>query len=150
MSLGGGRSMALDLAVKNAIASGLAFAVAAGNSNGDACKSSPSAVEEAVTVGASTDQDGRAYFSNYGKCVDIFGPGHYISGAWIGGPSKEKTISGTSMASPHVCGVMALLLAEGDYTPAQLTTKLVELATKNVLTGVPSDTVNLLLNNGVF
>lgn len=149
MSLGGGRSLALDAVMKKAIASGLAFAVAAGNSNMDACQSSPAAVEEAVTVGASTEHDDRAYFSNFGKCVDIFGPGHYITGAWIGGATKERIISGTSMASPHVCGVMALLLADADYTPTQLTAKLLELATKDALTGVPADTVNLLLNNGV-
>ena len=105
MSLGGGRSPALDLAVQKAIEAGVHFAVAAGNSNADACRFSPAAVEKAVTVGASTSGDQRAYFSNIGKCVDIFAPGLDITGAWIGSTSAEKTISGTSMASPHVAGI---------------------------------------------
>ncbi|KAG0292579.1 serine protease, partial [Dissophora globulifera] len=75
MSLGGGKSRPLDSAVTNAVAQGLHFAVAAGNDNRDACNYSPAGVEAAVTVGASTIKDERAYFSNYGRCVDIFGPG---------------------------------------------------------------------------
>ena len=149
MSLGGGRSSALDRAVERSIASGLSFAVAAGNSNADACRFSPAAVETAVTVGASTVQDTRAYFSNTGACVDIFAPGHEITGAWIGSATAQKTISGTSMASPHVAGVMALFLADAEYTPAELKAKLIETATKDALSGLSRNTVNLLLNNAV-
>jgi len=149
MSLGGGRSMALDRAVAKAIANGLPFAVAAGNSNADACRFSPAAVESAVTVGASTVADSRAYFSNVGQCVDIFAPGNDITGAWIGSTTAKRTISGTSMASPHVAGVMALFLAENKYSATELKQKLIEVATPNAVSGLPANTINLLLHNDV-
>lgn len=117
MSLGGGKSPALDKAVNAAVDSGLHFAVAAGNDNKDACEYSPAAAEKAVTVGASTISDQRAYFSNHGECVDVFGPGLNILSTWNTGNQSTNTISGTSMASPHVCGLLAYLLSiEGSPT----------------------------------
>jgi len=111
MSLGGGKSRALDEAVNAAVDGGLHFAVAAGNDNSDACKYSPAAAENAVTVGASTLGDERAYFSNHGSCVDIFAPGLNILSTWIGSTTAVNTISGTSMASPHTAGLLAYLLS---------------------------------------
>ncbi|KAF7319968.1 hypothetical protein MKEN_00780700 [Mycena kentingensis (nom. inval.)] len=111
MSLGGGKSEALDRAVNAAVDKGLHFAVAAGNDNRDACNYSPAAAEKAVTVGASTVGDARAYFSNFGKCVDIFGPGLNIQSTWIGSNTASNKISGTSMATPHVAGQLAYFLS---------------------------------------
>ncbi|KAI0077182.1 hypothetical protein K474DRAFT_1109882 [Panus rudis PR-1116 ss-1] len=111
MSLGGGKSTALDLAVNKAVDEGLHFAVAAGNDNRDACNYSPAAAEKAVTVGASTLGDERAYFSNYGKCVDVFAPGLNILSTYIGSTTATTTMSGTSMASPHTAGLLAYLLS---------------------------------------
>lgn len=111
MSLGGGKSPALDLAVNRAVDAGLHFAVAAGNDNKDACKYSPAAAEKAVTVGASTLGDERAYFSNHGECVDIFAPGLNILSTYIGSKEASATLSGTSMASPHTAGLLAYLLS---------------------------------------
>ncbi|KAI9511441.1 subtilisin-like serine protease [Russula earlei] len=111
MSLGGGKSRALEAAVNGAVETGLHFAVAAGNDNRDACSYSPAGAEKAVTVGASTLADERAYFSNFGPCVDIFAPGLNILSTWIGSDSAINTISGTSMASPHTAGVLAYLLS---------------------------------------
>ncbi|KAK1234244.1 proteinase B [Marasmius sp. AFHP31] len=110
MSLGGGKSRALDDIVDAAVAAGMHFAVAAGNENRDACNSSPAASKNSVTVGASDLGDKRADFSNYGPCVDIFGPGVAIRSTWNTGNSTN-TISGTSMASPHTAGLMAYLLS---------------------------------------
>ncbi|KAI0001035.1 peptidase S8/S53 domain-containing protein [Russula vinacea] len=111
MSLGGGKSRALDDAVNSAVDTGLHFAVAAGNDNRDACGYSPAGAEKAVTVGASTLGDERAYFSNYGPCVDVFAPGLNILSTWIGSNIAQNTISGTSMASPHTAGLLAYLLS---------------------------------------
>jgi cerevisin len=109
MSLGGGKSQATDDAVDAAVDAGLHFAVAAGNDNKDACNYSPAAAKKAVTVGASTLSDTRAYFSNHGPCVDVFAPGLNILSTWSPGNSSSNKISGTSMASPHVCGLLAYL-----------------------------------------
>lgn len=100
MSLGGGKTSLLDQAVNAAVAAGIHFAVAAGNDNADACNYSPAAADKAVTVGASAIDDSRAYFSNWGKCTDIFAPGLSIQSTWIGSKTAINTISGTSMASP--------------------------------------------------
>ncbi|KAI5121456.1 hypothetical protein M0805_009564 [Coniferiporia weirii] len=111
MSLGGGKSQALDDTVNRAVNAGLHFAVAAGNDNRDACDYSPASAKNAVTVGASTVSDERAYFSNHGKCVDVFAPGLNILSTWNSGPNSVNTISGTSMASPHTAGLLAYLLS---------------------------------------
>ncbi|KAH9965429.1 peptidase S8/S53 domain-containing protein [Russula dissimulans] len=111
MSLGGGRSIALNVAVNAAVEHGLHFAVAAGNDNRNACDTSPAGAENAITVGASTLSDERAYFSNHGKCVDVFAPGLNILSTWIGTSTATNSISGTSMASPHTAGLMAYLLS---------------------------------------
>jgi subtilisin family serine protease len=142
MSLSGGKSTALATAVKNAISAGLQFAVAAGNSDLDACTISPADVAEAVTVGATTlnqvkgsQVDTRAYFSNFGTCVDVFAPGDLILSTWIGPLLNETlSISGTSMASPHVAGVMALYLgANPNASPAQLQAFVVQQADVDLL-----------------
>jgi cerevisin len=111
MSLGGGKSKALDQAVNSAVENGMHFAVAAGNDNRDACNYSPAGAEKAVTVGASTIGDERAYFSNWGTCVDVFAPGLNILSTWTGSKTATNTISGTSMASPHTAGMLAYLLS---------------------------------------
>ncbi|KAH9485672.1 Subtilisin-like serine protease [Psilocybe cubensis] len=111
MSLGGGKSQALDDAVNKAVKGGLHFAVAAGNDNRDACNYSPAAAANAVTVGASTLGDERAYFSNHGECVDVFAPGLNIVSTFKGSNTAIATLSGTSMASPHTAGLLAYLLS---------------------------------------
>jgi len=158
MSLGGGKSTTLDLAVNAAVDVGLHFAVAAGNDNADSCRYSPAAAEKAVTVGASTLSDERAYFSNYGKCNDIFAPGLNIQSTWIGSKYATNVISGTSMASPHIAGLLAYFLSlqpstasaysVGEITPKKLKENIISIATEGVLTDVPSDTTNLLAWNG--
>jgi cerevisin len=158
MSLGGGKSRVLDAAVNAAVEAGIHFAVAAGNDNADSCNYSPAAAENAVTVGASTLLDERAYFSNYGKCNDIFAPGLNILSTWIGSEHATNTISGTSMASPHIAGLLAYFLslqpakdsayAVADITPKELKANLISIATQDALTDVPSNTKNLLAWNG--
>lgn len=153
MSLGGGKSVTLDLAVNAAVDAGIHFAVAAGNDNADSCNYSPAAAQKAVTVGASTLADERAYFSNYGKCNDIFAPGLNILSTWIGSDTAVNTISGTSMASPHIAGLLAYLLslqpskdsafAVAEITPKQLKESLLAVATQGSLTDVPSNTKNV-------
>merc|ERR1711881_558459 len=158
MSLGGGKSPTLDAAVNAAVDAGIHFAVAAGNDNADSCNYSPAAAEKAVTVGASTLEDTRAYFSNYGKCNDIFAPGLNIQSTWIGSKYAINTISGTSMASPHIAGLLAYLLslqpakdsayAVAEITPKKLKANLLAIATENALSDIPSATPNLLAWNG--
>ncbi|KAF9891213.1 serine protease [Aspergillus nanangensis] len=158
MSLGGGKSKTLEDAVNAGVEAGVHFAVAAGNDNADACDYSPAAAENAVTVGASTLADERAYFSNYGKCTDIFAPGLNILSTWIGSKHAVNTISGTSMASPHIAGLLAYFVsmqpsqesafAVDELTPAKLKKNIISIATKNVLTDIPSDTPNILAWNG--
>jgi subtilisin family serine protease len=122
MSLGGGASTAIDTAVRNSIADGVSYAVAAGNGNSagvaqDACASSPARVPNALTVGATDSADRAASFSNYGSCVDLFAPGVGITSAWYTGSTATNTISGTSMATPHVAGVAALVLSTTPSAP---------------------------------
>lgn len=153
MSLGGGKSVTLDKAVNAAVEFGLHFAVAAGNDNADSCKYSPAAAANAVTVGASSFADERAYFSNYGTCNDIFAPGLNILSTWIGSKYATNTISGTSMASPHIAGLLAYMLSlqpaiDSDYavasiSPKKLKANLIAIATEGALTNVPSNTANV-------
>ena len=126
MSLGGGANSAVDLAVSNSIAGGVFYAVAAGNSNQDACRYSPARTAEAATIGATTSSDAKASYSNYGTCVDLHAPGSSITSAWIGSNSATNTISGTSMASPHVAGAAALYLEDGAASPQQVRDALVQ------------------------
>lgn len=144
MSLGGGFSQVQNDAVAAAVASGVTMVVAAGNDDSDACGYSPASEPSAITVGATDISNSRASYSNYGTCVDIFGPGSAITSAWIGSPSATNTISGTSMAAPQVCGTGAKFLsADASLTPATLTAKILADATPNVVTDVMG-TANLM------
>ena len=146
MSLGGGASSALDEAVANAIAEGIPFVVAAGNENEDACGSSPARVKSAVTVGSSTKTDTRSDFSNKGSCLDIFAPGSDILSAWHTGDSASKSISGTSMASPHVAGVVAAWLGQKPKaTPADIDALLEQHSAKGLIQDPAKGSPNRLL-----
>jgi aqualysin 1 len=146
MSLGGGANTALDNAVNNSIADGVSYAVAAGNSNANACNSSPSRVAAAMTVGSTTSSDARSSFSNFGTCLDVFAPGSSITSTWHTSNTATNTISGTSMASPHVAGVAALYLqGSPSASPATVRNAIVNSATPGVLSGVGSGSPNLLL-----
>jgi subtilisin family serine protease len=146
MSLGGGASSSLDTAVKNSIADGVTYAIAAGNSNANACNYSPARVTEAITVGATTNTDARASYSNYGSCLDIFAPGSSITSAWRTSNKATNTISGTSMATPHVAGAAALYLqAYPSASPATVASALVGGATPDKVTSPGNGSPNRLL-----
>ena len=146
MSLGGGVSTALDTAVRNSITDGVTYAIAAGNSNTNASNSSPARVSTAITVGSSTRTDARSSFSNFGSVVDIFAPGSSITSAWSTSDTTINTISGTSMATPHVAGVAARYLQNNrTASPATVRNAIVNAASLNRLTGIPSGTANRLL-----
>jgi subtilisin family serine protease len=148
MSLGGGKSTALDAAVAASIADGVSYGVAAGNEDEDACTGSPAGVAEAMTVGATDAKDARASFSDYGSCVDWFAPGVDITSAWFLTDTATNTISGTSMATPHTVGVAALYLQQNPAaTPAQVAAGLASLTTKGVVTGAQSPHADLLFSN---
>jgi len=149
MSLGGGFSPTMNNAVAAAVDAGIHYSVAAGNENQNACNVSPASEPKACTVGATAQQavggsenqiDVRSSFSNWGTCVDVFGPGSSIRSAWIdttgqGRTDRINTISGTSMASPHVCGVASLLVSENaGSSPAQITAMITQQATAGVIT----------------
>ena len=146
MSLGGGASSALDTAVANLVADGVVLAVAAGNSNVDACGTSPARAAAALTVGATQKGDARASYSNFGSCLDIFAPGSAITSAWYRSTTSTNTISGTSMASPHVAGVAALVLsANPTLTVADVTTRITTAATTGKVTSPGAGSPDLLL-----
>ncbi len=146
MSLGGGISPALDQAVENSVASGVTYAVSAGNDNADACSGSPARTPNALTVGSTTVGDVRSSFSNYGSCVDLFAPGSSITSAWNGSDTDVATISGTSMSSPHVAGVAALYLQQNpSATPATVMQAVRNNATTGVVQNAGAASPNLLL-----
>ena len=144
MSLGGGRSTALNTAATNLINSGVYLAVAAGNESQNACNVSPASTAAAYTTAASDSSDRRASFSNYGSCVDGYAPGVSIKSDWLS--NGTNTISGTSMATPHVTGVAALYKGTfGNATASTITSWINTNATANVITSNPSGTPNRLL-----
>jgi subtilisin family serine protease len=146
MSLGGGGSTSVDDAVRRAIADGITMCVAAGNSTANASNYSPARVSEAITVGATTSSDGFSSYSNFGSVVDLLAPGSSIKSAWYTSSTATNTISGTSMATPHVAGAAALYLeANPGTSPASVQSALKSLATPDKISSVPSGTANLLL-----
>jgi cerevisin len=149
MSLGGGKSLALEEVINQAVGSGVHFVVAAGNEGEDACEFSPAGASGPITVGAVNEMDEMAFFSNHGKCVDVFAPGVDITSAWIGNSNALNTLSGTSMATPHVAGVLALYLGEANFTPLSLKKEIIKMASKGLLSNLPEDagqTPNSLIN----
>ncbi|WP_368050636.1 S8 family serine peptidase [Micromonospora sp. C28SCA-DRY-2] len=150
MSLGGGFDQAVNDAVTASIADGVVYGIAAGNDNGiDACGVTPAATPDAITVGATQSNDVRASYSNIGSCLDIFAPGSAITSAWHTGDTATNTINGTSMATPHVVGAAALVLAASPtYTPRQVRDKLVNEATDGVITDPGNGSPNKLLYTG--
>jgi subtilisin family serine protease len=150
MSLGAaGTSATMETAVRNSIADGVVYAIASGNSNSDACNFTPARVTEAITVNASTSSDARASFSNFGTCTDLFAPGQSITSAWNTGDSATNTISGTSMATPHVAGAAALVVAANpQFTPQQVRDRLVADATTNKVSDPGTGSANRLLFEG--
>jgi subtilisin family serine protease len=146
MSLGGETNRAVDAAVRNSIRAGVVYVVAAGNWNSDASAYSPAGVSEAITVGATNQNDARAEFSNYGPTLDLFAPGVGIPSAWIGGDLMIATASGTSMASPHVAGVVALYLQNHrTASPAAVCSALVGNSTEGVISNPGQESPNRLL-----
>ncbi|MDS7935304.1 S8 family peptidase [Acinetobacter sp. V91_7] len=145
MSLGGDASTSLDSAVENLFDNGYVMVVAAGNSNTDACSASPARVSKALTVAATDNTDTRASYSNYGSCVDIFAPGSQINSSWIGSNTATKILNGTSMATPHVAGVVAeMLQSTPTAAPQTISTNLLNQASSNVVKN-PSGSPNRLL-----
>lgn len=151
MSLGGVASTALDSAVTKATNAGLVVVVAAGNNNANACNYSPARVSSAITVGATTSTDGRASYSNYGKCLDLFAPGSNITSAWYSSASTYATLNGTSMATPHVAGFAAILrsLYPGESV-SQISSRLLNLSTPNKISSVGLGSPNRLLYSRLY
>lgn len=146
MSLGGSPSASVDAAVAGAVAKGVTVVVAAGNNSADACNYSPAREPSAITVGATTSLDGRASYSNFGRCVDLFAPGHAVTSAWYTSPTASNLLAGTSMASPHVAGVAALALAANPAaSPADVASFVTSTATPNRVRYLDASSPNLLL-----
>ncbi|KAF3935131.1 Cerevisin [Dactylellina cionopaga] len=154
----GRKSQTLDDVINTAVNNSMHFTVAAGNNNDNACTYSPAATKGTITVGASTLSDKRGYFSNYEECVDIFAPGLNIQSTWIGSRHAVQTISGTSMASSHIAGLLAYFVslepekdsdyAVGKVTPEKMKKLMTAIATGNRLSDLPPGTANLLAYNG--
>jgi len=150
MSLGGGASSSLDTAVNNLWNSGVTVVVAAGNSNANACNYSPARASGTVTVASSTSSDARSSFSNWGSCVELFAPGSNITSAWHTGDTATNTISGTSMASPHVAGAAALYLSGNPgASPSTVRSVIINQSTTNVISGVSGSPNRLLYTPGL-
>ncbi|KAF6753954.1 serine protease [Ephemerocybe angulata] len=150
MSLGGGVNSAIDTAAKNLVASGVHTVVAAGNDNADAANTSPARVPEVITVAATTITDERASFSNFGSLIDIFAPGQNIISTWKDSDTATAMLSGTSMATPHVAGLVAYLISvNGNMTPAAMRQKIRDLSLVGLVNPytLPSGHVNMVINN---
>lgn len=154
MSLGGGYTETINRVVNAASDAGIHVVVAAGNAADDTCDYSPASAESAIAVGATDSFDSMAEFSNYGNCTAIFAPGVHILSTWNGDDDSTSSLSGTSMASPHVAGVVAALLSRSEnlhVTPKEMKQMLRDISTRGVIKNIPSDlpTDNFLLFNGV-
>lgn len=147
MSLGGAFSISLNSAVNAAVDNGVMFAVAGGNDSSDACYDSPASAEKATTVGATDVEDSFASFSNFGKCIDVNAPGVDILSTWKSSDTATAVHSGTSMASPHVAGILALFHSQGKYTPLELKAQLIKSSIKNKLELIKPKTPNLLASD---
>jgi len=150
LSLGGGKVQSVNDAVDAASNHGLVTVVAAaGNNNGDTCATSPASAPTAIAIGATDNNDNRASFSNHGSCMALFAPGAAITSTWIGNPAADNTISGTSMASPHVCGIATKYLGDRPFdAPSVVRAWILQQASGNLVKNVPMNTANLLLFDG--
>jgi subtilisin family serine protease len=151
MSLGGGVQPTLDQAVTNSIKAGITYVIAAGNNNGDACFTSPARTPTAITVGATDINDQRASFSNFGTCLDVFGPGVNITSDWNTSNTATIVLSGTSMATPHVVGAVARYLQSNPTaTPAKVLYAISATATGGIVGNPGAGSVNRLVYAGLF